>query len=673
MDIKIKANNALEQLFTPIKLGPLVARSRVMMSPHQSAIGSLWGTEEEAAKNLAYLRLRAESGIAWATIPGRMRNFYNLGFEPSGLSAETGGIFRNPLYAERVPRFVEVMHEAGALAAAQFTLIGGYPHSPSATMSNQWSNQMPHVLTRDEVRQFVKEYGDSARIAADAGIDIFELHANHDDLHEWFLSPLTNKRTDEYGGDLAGRLRFTEETLRAMRAEIGPDKVLGVRMNMFEDDGYDLEGGLEIVRALDAMGLVDYFHMVIGTPWGNPSYIQPHFHEPGGWSQYARRFREAVSVPVVHTGLVSSLEVAARIIESGEADIVGMSRAHIADGELLAKAKAGKAESVRPCVGGNECINRRYTDGLPFGCAVNPHAGREYKEVWGVRRMSRDLVVVGGGPAGLELAALAAESGAKVTLFERAEELGGQLRIAANAPSFGRYGDYLDWQVKRVHDLGIDVRLGSKFEVGDEKDVPTGTVLAFATGAVERVPDIAGVTADHVLRSRDVISGRATTGQSVAVVVQDDHMPPIALAEHLAVQGVKVTMFYPTQGPAQLVGKYIVGSALGRLDALGVTIRTMEQVIGIEGDSVRVRHLYSRVETSIGGFDNVVLSCGGESDAATFNSIAAARPDVHVLGDAYAPRRLVFATRQAIALADLLVTDSAVRSNEQVPVRTGAL
>jgi hypothetical protein len=159
-----------------------------------------------------------------------------------------------------------------------------------------------------------------------------------------------------------------------------------------------------------------------------------------------------------------------------------------------------------------------------------------------------------------------------------------------------------------------------------------------------------------VLHSRDVLTGHASAGRSVAVVAQDDHMPPLAVAEHLAVGGAQVTMFYGTQSPAQLLGRYIAGSALGRLDALGVTIRTMEEVVGIEDDVVQVRHIYSGRHTAVSGFDSVVLACGGVSDSTAFDLVAQSRPDVHVLGDAYAPRRLVFATRQAIALAELLIT-----------------
>jgi 2,4-dienoyl-CoA reductase-like NADH-dependent reductase (Old Yellow Enzyme family) len=647
----------ISSLFEPIRVGALTARSRVLMPPHTSAIGNLWGTEDEAAQNLAYLKVRADAGIAWATIPGRIGNVLNTGFEPSGMSAETRGVFRLPQYEDRVRRFVDVMHDAGALAATQFTMIGGYPHSPSAIPSSPFSFLAPHELTAREIRLLVEEYALSGRAAAAAGLDVFELHMNHDDLHEWFISPLTNQRQDEYGGDLPRRLRFTIDTLQVLRDAAGPDRSLGVRMNMFEHDekGYDLAGGLEIAAALEATGLVDYFHMVQGTPWGNPSYIQPHFHEPASWAQHARRYKERLSVPVVHSGLVNSAQVAAQIVHSGDADMVGMARAHVADGELLRKARNG-GPAPRPCVGGNDCINRRYVDGLPFGCAVNPHAGRELDGPWGLRRIARRLVLVGGGPAGLELAALSAEAGAEVIVLERTEAVGGQLRTAARAPSFARYGEYLDWQEQRVRDLDVDLRLGVTYDEREHAELTAGAVLVFATGARERVPGILGVDAPHVRLSRDVLDGRATAGGEVAVVVQDDHMAPLAVAELLATQGAAVTMLYSTQTPAPLLGRYIAGSAIGRLDSLGVRIRTMEEVIGIEADAVVVRHIYSGRRERLAGFDHVVLSCGGASEAAAYEQARACRDDVHVLGDAYAPRRLVFATRQAMALAELLVT-----------------
>ncbi|MEV0567419.1 FAD-dependent oxidoreductase [Dactylosporangium sp. NPDC050588] len=646
-------------LFTPIRIGALTARSRVVMPPHSSAIGNLWGTEAEAGQAIAYLAERARAGIAWSTIPGRISNVLAPGFEPSGISAVVHGSFRGANYVERVRRYSAAMHEAGALAATQLTMNGGYPHAPSDRFATPVNFLAPHAITVDELALLLDEYEFSAGTARQAGIDVLELHMNHEDLTQQFLSPSTNDRTDHYGGSLGNRMRLPIEVLERARAAFGRDGALGVRMNLAVPGSYELDEGVEIARRIEATGLVDYFHMVYGSTWGHPSYIQPHFYEPGTWSGLARRYREALSVPVVYTGLVNSPRLAAEIVARGDADLVGMARAHVADPQLLVKARAGEHRSIRPCVGGNDCINRRYVDGLPFGCAVNPHAAREVDGPWpGGARVDRPVLVVGGGPAGMELAALAAEAGAAVTLVERADALGGQLRTAALAPSFGRLGEYLDWQERRLGSLGVQVRLGTAFGAADlaaaDAEVGAGAALVVATGARERVPDLPGVHLPHVVGGRAALRG-APVGRRVAVVVQDDHLAPLAVAEALADRGCEVTLLYSTHVPAQLLGRYIVGSVLGRLDSLGVQVRIMEEVVAIGDGVVHVRHTYSGRAHELTGFDTVVLACGGTSEAGLYAlAREQGRADVHVLGDAYAPRRLVFATRQALVVARLL-------------------
>lgn len=645
----------LAVLFEPLRIGPVTARSRVMLPPHTSAIGNLWGTEDEARVNLAYFRERAEAGVAWATIPGRVGNVLAPGFEPSGVSAETRGIFRHPSYHERVSRFSATMHDAGALAASQLTMIGGFPHAPSARLSSPVSHQAPHVLTVSEITTLVEEYAWSAKMAREAGVDIIELHMNHDDLHQWFVSPLTNHRDDEYGGDEVRRLRFASEVLTAVRTRIGAGCALGVRMNAYEHDarGYDRDGGLRIAERLQALGVLDFVHIVVGTPWGNPSYIQPHFFEPAAWSTDAQAYRTTLDLPIVYTGLVSSPSRAAEVIADGHADAVGMARAHVADGRLLMKAKDKREHDIRPCVGVNDCINRRYVDRLPFGCAVNPHAGREVEGRWPLRRTSSPVLVVGAGPAGMEVSALVAEAGAPVTLVERTGQLGGQLRVAARAPSFGRYQEYVDWQARRLHGLDVDVRLGVDVTMEQLASVDPATRIVIATGADERVPDITRSEGARVHRSRDLLEGRIEPGGRVAVVVQDDHMAPLALAEALACAGRAVVMFCSTQTPAPLLGRYIAGSVLGRLDQLGVRFRLLEEVTEIGTDHLTVRHVYSGRTEQVGGFDDIVFACGGVSNAELTTAPTTAGA-TYVVGDAYAPRRLVWATRQALAVAELL-------------------
>jgi len=641
-------------LFSPLRIGTMRLRNRVMMPPHGSAIGNLWGSEADAERNIAYWKARADAGVAWIDgVSGHIRNQFIPGFEPTGVGAEYTGYYRLPFFVERVQQFSDTMHAAGATVSAQMTMQGGVPHAPSPTLSNPVTNVVPHVLNRDEIRWFVDEYRYSAERALRARLDGIEMHLNHDDMLEWFLSPLTNKRTDEYGGSLENRARFAVEALSAVRDVVGGGMTVGVRLNLREEvpGGYDVGGGKEIAQYLESTGLIDFVHLVVGSPWGNPSYIQPHFYDPGQWAVLAGEIKRSLGIPVVHTGRINGPDVAERVLAEGHADVVGMARAHIADPEILVKAREGRAEDIRPCVGGNDCISRRYVEGLPFGCAVNPHAA---KEIDGVRprvATPKRLLIVGGGPAGMELAALTAEAGHDVTLWEAGDRLGGQLRIAVNAPTYDQFARYLDWQTRRLGRLGVDVRLGT-IATSDDVLAAQADVVAVATGATARTPAITGAGA--ALNIRDVLTGAAQAEGRVLVVAQDDHMPPLAVADYLSERGHEVTVVYATPGPAPLLGRYIAGGILGRLGERDVEFRFMEEVTEIAGGTVAVRNVYSGRPGKLTGFDSVVLACGGVSDSALYEELRGRREEVHVLGDAYAPRRLVFATRQAYALAQLI-------------------
>ena len=647
---------AFPHLFSPVQIGPMRLRNRVMAPPHSSAIGNLWGTEEEAERTFAYWRSRvSDGGPAWVGgVTGRVRNKLIPGFEPHGYGAETVGYFRLPFYVERIGRFVEEMHSAGAVVTTQLTLLGGVPHAPSTRRSSTLYNHRPHVLHVDEIAEFVEEYRFSARQARKAGLDGIELHLNHDDMLEWFLSPLTNQRDDAYGGSLENRARFAVEVLTAVREEIGSDMALGVRFNLREEEpgGYTAADGIEIAQYLESTGLLDFLHAVIGSPWGDPSYIQPYFYEPAQWADLAGELRRAVSLPVVHTGRINDVRVAERVLAEGNADVVGMARAFIADGDLLSKAREGRVDDIRPCVGGNECITRRYVDRLPFGCAVNPHTSHEIEGPWRRAANPRRVLVVGGGPAGMELAALTAESGHTVELWEAADRLGGQLRAVVNAPFQQQMARYLEWQERRLATAGVRVRLGER-ATADSVLAAGFDVVAVATGATPRRPaEIEGVDQDHfVYDIRDVLLGNVAVGQEVLVVAQDDHLPPLMVADHLSERGHDVTIVYPTAGPAPMLGRYILGGMLARLSARGVVFRFMEDVIGIEEERIRLRHTYSHQESELGAFDSVVLACGGDSDSALHDELRGRVPDLHILGDAFAPTRLVAVTRQAYALA----------------------
>ncbi|UVF80659.1 FAD-dependent oxidoreductase [Gordonia mangrovi] len=295
---------------------------------------------------------------------------------------------------------------------------------------------------------------------------------------------------------------------------------------------------------------------------------------------------------------------------------------------------------------------------MPFGCAVNPVTSNEIDGPWPVVTDRRRVLVVGGGPAGMELAALAGEKGHEVQLWESSDTLGGQLRTAVNAPTYDMFEKYLEWQRRRVDRAGVKVDLGHRATQREIEDSGFD-VVAVATGSTRRTPDIPGVFGDHVADIRDVLNGDVSVGNRVLIVAQDDHMPPLSLADFLTEQGREVTIVYGTQVAGQLLGRYIVGAILGRLDDKGVQYRFSEDVVEITPTGVVTRNVYSGRTRELDGFDSVVLACGGIGDAGLYESLRSGPAnangrEVHILGDAYAPRRLVFATRQAYALAKLI-------------------
>lgn len=653
-----QATPRFPHLFQPLKIGTLELRNRTTSPPHASAIGNIYGSEDEALQNIAYFDARAGAGLAWVgALSTLLGNHLIPGFDPTGVGATTTGFFRLPWFVERIQQFSDAMHRHGTRVTVQMVHQGGMPHAPSPVMSAPVINLMPHVMDQTDIDAFVREYAASARLAAEGRADGVEIHLNHDDLHEWFLSPVTNHRSDGYGGSLENRCRFTREVLQAIREAVGDNFTVGVRMNLREEHprGYQVDGAIQIAQYLESTGLIDYVHGVVGNPWGNPSYIQPDYFQPAQWSDLTGQLRSAIGLPVVYTGKVNSPEVAESVLASGHADVVGLARAIIADGDLIAKAERGESDQVRPCIGCNECISRRYVEGIPFSCTVNPGAGQERWRPVLPGRTQRRLLVVGAGPPGLELAASMAEAGVQVTLWEAEEHLGGQLRYAMQASGNHRYTEYLDWQTRRLDRLGVELRTGFRADAAEVLEREADWV-AFATGATARRPHIPGVDQDWVLEARDVLAGRVQPGQRVAIVAQDDHLPPLLLADFLAERGHEVTLIYGTNGPAQLIGRYTLGAIMGRLDARDVAIHTMQEVTAIGDHNLRLRHVYSTRERELGPWDSVVLACGSVSVTEPYNSVKAEREGVHVLGDAYAPRRAVFATRQAHALTRALLS-----------------
>lgn len=651
-----EADVAMTRMFEPITLGGVTLKNRIIAPPHAALLGNLFGTEAEAERYIGYWRAIAEGGTGYlVALNGFVENLLPPGFDPAGVGSRKGGVFRNPLFVERMGRIAEAAHAQGARAGTQMIMQGGMPHGPSPSLSGPVINAIPHALSRAEISWFVREYRHSAEQALTAGLDGVELHANHDDLIEWFLSPLTNQRSDRYGGSFERRMAFLGEILAEIRAGVGSKLIVGVRLNMEEAEpgGYDSAGGMAIAGWLEQSGLVDYVHLVMGSGWGWPSYIQTAHFEPGHWAKMAGEYKRQLALPVIYGGRVNRPEVAEAILAAGQADLVSVGRAHLADAAFVAKAQGVNPAPLRHCIGCNECINRTVGEGLPFNCLVNPAVGAGDHSALPLAKAPRRLLVVGGGPAGMQLAITARERGHAVELWERSDQLGGQARLAALLPGNADLTGYIGFQQARLADLGVVTRLGREADATAIAEAGFD-VVALATGSTPRRPVIAGIDTPQVTDMAAVLREEATPGAKVAIIVQDDSAAPLAFADWLARTGREVTLFIQTDRPAPQLSRYSLGTLLGRLSQAGARLVLNEAVIAVTLPELTCRHVYSGRESRHAGFDSVVLACGGQAETSLFEHLDGRIGELHVLGDAYAPRRITFATQQGHELGKLL-------------------
>jgi 2,4-dienoyl-CoA reductase-like NADH-dependent reductase (Old Yellow Enzyme family)/thioredoxin reductase len=649
----------LSHVHRPVQVGTLSLDHRLVVPPHGGGNGSLLGSDAEFEQHCALWLAKARGGMQWlGGGPNFVRNPMPVGFEPTGVGAHGPGFFRHPRYRDRLGEYLRRLHAAGAVASVQLVQQGGMPSAPSPTFSGYADHRIAHGLDADDVRWLVREYGESAAIAIDAGADAIEIHANHDDVVQWFLSPATNLRSDDYGGSFENRRRLLREILESIRTLAPRRCTLGVRLNLDEmiEGGYHLDECQRLVGALTADDTLDYFSFDVGGNWDAPSYIPIPWYDDAQWAPLCGQAKQATTLPVVYAGRVTSPEQAEAILVRGDADLVAMARATMADPDVVRKASGLDATPQRPCIGLNECIHRRLVDGLPYACGVNPTFGREHELRDHPKRTSRprSILVVGGGPGGTELAAQCAEQGHAVELWERRSAIGGALAVAARARGNAIYRRWIDWQADRLARLHVDVHVDTTAGAADV--LASGAdVIVVATGATPRRPTIPGVDADHVHTAAQVLEAGVPLGRRVVVISEDDGPAPLSVSDHLAGLGHLVTLVHQTPSPSPLVGKYSNGAMLARLVDSGTTFVPMARAVRITADAVELASTYGSRRWTIGPFDAVVLATGAVPDDALHQQVKAQHPAVHLLGDAFAPRRMVFATRQAFELARLLL------------------
>jgi len=639
-------------LFSPIKVGPITIPNRIVVPGHYPAMRDpdtlpgdrLIGYWESKAKGGVGLICTGVWGVHSSAImsPSRMPNAVEKLKKAADTIKKHGTRF-----------FVQLWH-GGASSGSD--LAGNQPWSASSSPRGG-IGRIPHAMTKDEIKEVVEGFAWTASEVIKSGIDGVELHGAHGYLFNQFMSPLTNKRTDEYGGSVGNRMRFTLEVIDAVRAAIGNDYVLGIRFNgdEFMPGGFTQDDMKVMAKMMADTGKLDYLNVSTGYLLT----IAPMYFPPGHSVYLAAGIKEVVDLPVCCIGRINDPVQAEKILQDNQADLVAMNRATICDPELPRKAREGRIDEIRKCMACSEGCWQRVSTRHPMGvtCAYNPTVGKETIPGWLElipAATKKKVMVIGGGPAGLETARVAAARGHQVSLWEKGDELGGLTLVAAKAPGRGDIGEMARYYRYQMKLLDVDVQLNSEATVETvEKENPD--VVVVATGSLPRIPDdIKGVDQDNVVDVRDVLSGKVETGQNVIVADYQLHIQGMSVADFLAEQGKKVELITPGQSPGSEMEGITNRALLQRLYLKGVTITLDTRLKEISGKAVTVANIFTDEDRVIEGVDTVVLAGGGIENNELFYALKGKVKELYAAGDCKGVRKILWATNDGAMIARMI-------------------
>jgi 2,4-dienoyl-CoA reductase-like NADH-dependent reductase (Old Yellow Enzyme family)/thioredoxin reductase len=618
-------------LFEPVRLGPLTLRNRLVMAPMGTCLDNGGYITDDT---VAYYRRRAEGGVGTITVEGCLVSPDTVGPEPRLSGPEFLPGLRGLVDALRphdVTVGVQLMHPGRQV-------VEGPSVAPSPVPLNS-AAPVPHELTQEEIGAIIGDYAAAAVRAREAGFDFVEVHGAHGYLPSNFLSPQFNQRTDGYGGDLAGRARFSVEVARAIIDASGLPLVWRINGDDGGAGGLSLDDAIAASRLLEAAG-VSAISVTAGTWLSLQVTLAPMSTPRGSMRPLAAAVRRAVGVPVMAVGRLDDPADAADAVASGDADLVLLGRGLIAEPDWPSKVAAGRLGDVRPCIACNACVDL-VGRGERARCAVNPEVGRE--RTWAVEPAAakRRVMVVGSGPAGLEAARIARMRGHDVSLWERDDELGGKLEVASLAPSKHEVLRYRAHQRHVLDEIGVDVTVG----VAVTPDVVAAEhpdVLLLATGADPLVPPIPGVDAPHVHDAQRVLRGEVTVPDGARVVVIGGSATGCETAELLAESGVPTTIVEMRRSIGAGIEAITRRTMVRGLRNAGVDILTTATVVGIT--PVAVSWTDADGATHETPADLVALAIGWRPTGALD-----ALPDdveVRVVGDADTPADFVRAVNE---------------------------
>lgn len=645
---------ALSKVLEPITIGSVTIKNRIVRTAHGEHLGAHYVSDEFIAYHTA--RARGEVGLSVLGV-GEVAN-----------STFGGGAIYNDDVIPRFQRFMKAIEPYGMKVFQQLWHGGHhYPTSwfgPPPAVSTVPS-PFPKALTppvgvpmsRGQIQEMVQAFGRAAARVREGGLHGVEIHGAHSYLVGQFLSPVTNTREDEYGGSLENRMRFLTEVYAAIREYAGQDFVVGCRLSSTDQHVGLLPGEVnQIAQKLDKLG-VDYLSAGVGDYWRIESTIQG-MQRPAGFNvPTADRMFEGVSAPRIVVGRFRTLEEADQVLREGHAEMIGMVRALIADPELITKTLAGSPERVRPCIACNQGCIGGIIRGGGLSCTVNPAAG--FEQSLDERRIvptasAKHIVVVGGGPGGMEAARVALTAGQRVTLFEASSKLGGAAIAAAKPAQQGSIGDFTLWLEAEVYRLGADVRLNS-FADADDIRAENPDAVIIATGSTPRLdgyqlsaPDspMVGLDQPHVFSPEDLLlRPPAKLGKTALVVDNVGHFEAIVTAIDLIQKGCAVTFITHHRAFAPYVQTTLRDDSLLEEAHRGdFTLLINHILLDVKEGTCTIRSRSGSKTTEIAA-DIVVVVNPNEPNRMLMEELAEL-PTVLIIGDAHSPRDMLQAVHE---------------------------
>ena len=632
-----------KHLFTPITLRRTEIRNRILSTGHQTYLAA---KELPSDDMVAYHEARAKGGAGLIIIEAA--RFHETSFTDS---PELRVMNNDCIPGYR--RLADAVHAHGAKIFGQLSHSGrvskrisgglrGIAYAPSATPDNRF-HTMPREMPIALIEELIAGCGAAAARFAEAGLDGIELVASHGLLFAQFLSPAVNKRTDTYGGSFENRLRFLADCLASVRRSVGDGMVVGMRTSIeeLEQDGLEPADTIAVCQALKARGLLDYVNVTTGSMagLGGSIHVVPPMEVATGYvAPQAGTLRAAVGLPVFVTGRINQPQIAEQILNDGLADMCGMTRAMISDPDMANKAKAGRLDDIRACIGCNQACIGHYHQGYPISCIQNPVTGREVKLGASSPASPRKRVLVaGGGPAGMKAAVTAAERGHEVILCEAGRRLGGQALLAQLLPERAEFGGLITNLEHELSKAGVEVRLNTAVDAKLVSSLGADAIIV-ATGATPYSPPIEGREHGHVVEAWDVLTAKANPGSRVLVADWRCDWIGMGLAEKLARDGRHVRLAVNGTNAGQNLQMYLRDLWAAKLHDLGVEIIPYSRLYGVDGETAYLTHIVSSKPIVCEGVDTVVMAFGHAPETKLEQELSALGLPMHLAGDCLSPR-----------------------------------